>query len=171
MRPLYGYSERGLPLRLEKIGVKGPNYSFIGAFDTTGILSYRVIKGGVQGTDFYIYLLEMIKTLNLEKEKTIFIFDNLRAHKFKEVYSKIKYKVNILFLPAYSPFLNPIEYWFSLLKRNLRRRTYTIIDEIMEEISIYVRDFNEDKARKIFGHCLQLIRSIIMLCLLISLKK
>ena len=47
--------------------------------------------------------------------------DNLSAHKSQEAYSVIRERqAEILFLPAYSPDLNPIEKMWSKLKQILR---------------------------------------------------
>ena len=46
------------------------------------------------------------------KRGIVFIMDNASIHHARAV-KNILTKYNVLFLPSYSPMLNPIELWFS----------------------------------------------------------
>lgn len=65
----------------------------------------------------------------------VVIMDNLAAHKSKVAEKAIKARgAWILFLPPYSPDLNPIEMAFAKLKAQLRARATRNIDALWREI-------------------------------------
>ena len=65
----------------------------------------------------------------------IVIMDNLPAHKGKATEAAIKARgAWVLFLPPYSPGLNPIEMAFAKLKAHLRAKAVRTIDALWQEI-------------------------------------
>lgn len=65
----------------------------------------------------------------------VVILDNLAAHKSPKAEAAIKARgAWMLFLPPYSPDLNPIEMPFSKLKANLRARAIRTIDGLWQAI-------------------------------------
>ena len=65
----------------------------------------------------------------------VVIMDNLAAHKSKAAEKAIKARgAWILFLPPYSPDLNPIEMAFAKLKAHLRAKAVRTIDALWQEI-------------------------------------
>lgn len=65
----------------------------------------------------------------------IVVLDNLSSHKSDAVREAIEEAgAELLFLPPYSPDLNPIEQVFSKLKRALRRSAKGTIEALWDEI-------------------------------------
>ena len=63
------------------------------------------------------------------------ILDNLSSHKVAGVEEAITATgATVLYLPPYSPDLNPIEKFFSKLKALLRKAAKRSIDELWKEI-------------------------------------
>ena len=57
--------------------------------------------------------------------KVVHVLDNAKIHKTDDVKDAMKAsKLKILFLPPYSPILNPIELVFNVMKRCFNNRTY-----------------------------------------------
>jgi len=82
---------------------------------------------------FEIYVqTQLAPTLN---KGDIVIMDNLAAHKSKAAEKAIRARgARILFLPPYSPDLNPIEMAFAKLKTLLRAKAVRTIDALWQEI-------------------------------------
>ena len=63
--------------------------------------------------------------------------DNMRTHHAKDVQKVVKeLKINVIFLPPYSPDFNPIEKMWSKIKsilRKLRSRTLTELSESIKQ--------------------------------------
>jgi len=95
-----------------------------------------MIDGPINGERFRVYVEQVLApTLSAGD---IVITDNLGSHKGKAVRQAIrKAGAKLLFLPKYSPDLNPIEQFFAKLKHNLRaaqKRTHETLREAVAAI-------------------------------------
>lgn len=93
-----------------------------GAISNTGRFFYRKYEGGLNGEKY----IEFIKgLLSFEKKFIILIHDGLPAHKAKKVKEFLelnKDRIKSYQLPGYSPDLNPAEYVWSILKKQLGKQ-------------------------------------------------
>ena len=65
----------------------------------------------------------------------IVVIDNLSAHKVKGIRQAVEdIKAHLLYLPRYSPELNPIEMFFSKLKELLKKAAGPSIDDLWKRI-------------------------------------
>ena len=81
----------------------------------------------------------------------IVITDNLPAHKSPLVQKAILDRgAQVLFLPPYSPDLNPIEMAFSKLKPHLRARAVRTIDELWKAIGQICDLFQPEECKNYF---------------------
>ncbi|MFU8843178.1 MAG: transposase, partial [Bacteroidales bacterium] len=86
------------------------------------------------------------------------IVDNLRVHHAKKVtrwVEKHKDKIELFFLPAYSPELNPDEYVNNDVKANVNRKPAPKSQkELQGNVRSYMRSlqWNKDKVAKFFDH-------------------
>jgi transposase len=88
------------------------------------------------------------------KEGQIAIMDNLKAHKGERVRELVEAKgCEVLFLPPYSPDLNPIEEAFSKIKGILRESGARTREALWEAISEAISKVTAQDARGFFGHC------------------
>lgn len=72
------------------------------------------------------------------------VLDNARAHHAKRVadFVSLHNRINLLYLPPYSPDLNPIEDFWRVLRRNVTHNTfYATFDEFREAIIEYLARF------------------------------
>jgi transposase len=105
---------------------KGTKHSIIGAISTKGIVCLKMIKGAMKGEDFLAFIQEDLVP-NLRPRQVV-IMDNLTAHKVKGIEQAITQAgAEVLYLPPYSPDVNPIERLWSVLKYYLRLlRAYSL---------------------------------------------
>ena len=98
-----------------------------------GLIAPFVLDGPMDGDAFRAYVIEV-----LVPELTpgdVVIMDNLPAHKVRGIRQAIEEAGAILlYLPAYSPDLNPIEMAFAKLKALLRAAAERTIDGLWEAI-------------------------------------
>lgn len=120
--------------------------NMISAISNQGHLQFMIIEGNgrFNGEVFETFLRQMIKH---SKRKIYFITDNHSAHKTKKINEwlmKNKKRIEVFFLPPYSPELNPQEYVNQDVKTNIIGKKRPINKA---EMKINVNDFME-KRRK-----------------------
>ena len=81
----------------------------------------------------------------------VVILDNLAAHKSRKAEMLLRAKgAWLLFLPPYSPDLNPIEQVFAKLKHLLRKAKERTIDATWKRIGELLKDFTSNECKNYF---------------------
>ncbi len=112
MAPLRGWGRRCKRLLAYVPYKRWKTMTFIAALRHDRIEAPWVLDGPINGEAFKVYVeTQLLKTL---KPGDIVVADNLGSHKNKAVRKLIRDAgAHLLFLPAYSPHLNPIEQVFA----------------------------------------------------------
>lgn len=107
--------------------------TFIAALRHDGLTAPWVLDGPMNRNAFETYIeTQLAPTL---RPGDVVIMDNLSSHKSVKVERDIRKRgAWLLFLPPYSPDLNPIEMAFSKLKELLRKRNARTIDQLWRAI-------------------------------------
>jgi transposase len=110
--------------------------TFLAALRNDRIDAPCLFDGPINGERFRAYVEQfLVSTL---KPSDVVILDNLGSHKGKAVRKAIRnVGARLLFLPKYSPDLNPIEQVFAKFKTLLRKaqaRTYETVSDACGEI-------------------------------------
>ncbi len=134
MAPLRGWCPRG-----ERLKAKAPfghwqTMTFIAALRCDRIDAPCLFDGPINGEAFLAYVRDfLVPTLS---PGDVVIMDNLGSHRGKAVRRAIREAgAKLIFLPKYSPDLNPIEQVFSKLKHMLRRAQARSYDGLMVAIA------------------------------------
>jgi len=110
--------------------------TFIAGLTSQQLIAPWLIDGAMNKIAFETYIETQLAPV-LEPGSVV-ILDNLSTHKSQDAADILKdHQCWFLFLPAYSPDLNPIEMAFSKLKAHLRRigaRTYDKLTEAIGSI-------------------------------------
>jgi transposase len=129
---------RGRCLKGQRLRRKAPfghwmTQTFIAGLRCGNLTAPFVIDAPMNQRIFEIYVqTQLAPTLN---KGDVVIMDNLAAHKSKAAEKAIRARgAWILFLPPYSPDLNPIEMAFAKLKTLLRAKAVRTIDALWQEI-------------------------------------
>ncbi len=120
MTPLRGRSRRGQRLVGAAPFGHWNTSTFLAALRHDRIVAPLVLDGAINGRSFRAYIEQFLApTLRVGD---IVIADNLGSHKVAGVREAIEARgASLLFLPPYSPDLNPIEQVFAKLKALIRR--------------------------------------------------
>ena len=111
-----------------------------------------VLDGACDRLAFEAYIEKVLAPHLLSGQ--IVIMDNLPAHKSAKVVQLIQAKgCKVLFLPAYSPDLSPIELAFSKLKQYLRRAGARTREALQTAIGQALALITLEDARAYFKHC------------------
>lgn len=120
MTRLHGRCRRGDRLVAKVPHGRWHTLTFLAALRWDRIAAPCVIDGPINGRSFLAYVEQMlVPTL---KPGDVVIMDNLGSHRRQAIRRAIRAAgAKLLFLPAYSPDLNPIEQVFAKLKTLLRK--------------------------------------------------
>lgn len=107
--------------------------TFIAGLTSGELIAPWVIEGAMNRSAFEAYIETQLAPLL--SPGTVVILDNLSTHKSPRAAEALKQRQSwFLFLPPYSPDLNPIEQAFSKLKAHLRRIGARTYDELIAAI-------------------------------------
>lgn len=114
--------------------------TFLAALRHDRITAPFVLDGPINGEAFVAYVAqELVPTLS---PGDIVVMDNLGSHKSTKVRQLIRAAgARLLFLPPYSPDLNPIEQVFAKLKTLLRKAQERTVEAVWKRIGALLGHF------------------------------
>ncbi len=133
MTPLRGRSRKGQRLRAQAPFGHWGTQTFIAGLRCHKLTAPWVINRPMNRTAFDTYIeTQLAPTLS---KGDVVILDNLAVHKSAKAAAILKERgAWFLFLPPYSPDLNPIEMAFSKLKTHLRKKGARAFDALWKAI-------------------------------------
>jgi transposase len=126
--------------------------TFLCGLRTGGLVAPLVLDGAINGAAFLAYVEQFLApTLGAGD---VVILDNLSSHKVAGVQAAIEAcGARLLYLPPYSPDLNPIELAFSKLKRLLRDKGERTMDALWTTIGSLLKQFSPAECANYIRHC------------------
>ncbi len=141
MAPLRGWAPRGQRLRTKVPFGHWKTMTFVAALRHDRIDAPWVLDGPINGDSFRTYVEQvLVPTLG---PGDIVIMDNLGSHKGRAARTAIRAAgARLLFLPPYSPDLNPIEQVFAKLKHLLRNAAQRTVQATWRRIGQLLDHFS-----------------------------
>jgi transposase len=131
---------------------RGKNTTLIASMSLCGMGEAMCIEGATDSEAFEVYVEHFLAPSLSEGQ--VVVLDKLGAHRPKRIRELIEDRgAELVFVPSYSPDLNPIEEAFSKIKNILRKlgaRTHEALLEAMEEALFEVTAAD---AAGWFDHC------------------
>ena len=118
----YGWSKKGTRSYAEKLGFASNRKNIVAGYNcaTKDIIAPFEYKGYTDKSLFIAWFENMLCP-NLSPGQVV-ILDNASFHKDDELFNIIEeHGCQLIYLPPYSPDLNPIEKFWANFKRNLRK--------------------------------------------------
>lgn len=107
--------------------------TFVAGLRQSGIVAPLVLDGAMNGPTFRAYVEQALAPVL--KPGDVVVLDNLPAHKVAGVKEAIaSRRASLMYLPPYSPDLNPIEQLFAKLKALLRKASARTRDALWNSI-------------------------------------
>lgn len=126
--------------------------TFLAGLRTSGLTAPLVVDGAINGETFLGYVRQqLVPTL---RAGDVVIMDNLSSHKRVGVREAIEQAgASLLFLPPYSPDLNPIEQAFAKFKRLLKSAAERTVETLWATCGELLARFTEHECRNYIRHC------------------
>ena len=142
----YGRAPRGERCRVAVPFGHWKTITVTAGLRASGLTAIALLDGPMTGDRFRIYVEDTLVP-SLKRGDTV-ILDNLPAHKVSGIRERIEAAgARLLYLPAYSPDLNPIEQAFAKLKAMLRAEAARTITDLWSTITNAFKRFTPDECR------------------------
>ena len=124
----------------------------LGAMSLRGIDAAMAIESATDGEVFTAYV-EQVLCMQLRPGDVV-VMDNLSAHKVAGIRALIESRgAQLLYLPPYSPDLNPIEKAWSKFKKFLRDAKARTQEALDQAVTDALKTITADNAAAWFRHC------------------
>jgi transposase len=144
MTRLYGRAPQGKRLVDKVPHGHWKTTTFICGLRYDGVTAPFVLDGPMDGPYFLAYV-EQVLAPTLKKGHIVFL-DNVSTHKVDGVEEAIEARgARAVFLPAYSPDLNPIEQLFARLKSFLRKMKARTVEELWRAIASFLKSVSKEE--------------------------
>jgi transposase len=151
MTRTHGRAPRGQRLVARVPHAHWTTMTFLAALRVDRIDAPCVIDGPINGTIFRIWVEQFL--LPTLRPGDLVVLDNLGSHKGEAVRRAIRAAgAHLLFLPPYSPDLNPIEMMFAKLKALLRKADERSIAAVWNRIGTLLGEFSPGEFAAYFRH-------------------
>jgi transposase len=152
LSPLYAWSPKGQRARCRVPRNYGPNVTLLASMTHEGIGPCLVVEGATTREVFETYIEQMLRP-ELRPGQVV-VMDNLSSHKGERVHKLIEERgCKLLYLPPYSPDLNPIEEAFSKVKGLLREAEARTYEALVETIGRALSAVTAQDALGYLEHC------------------
>jgi transposase len=151
MTRVHGWSPRGLPLQAKVPQGHWKTLTFIGGLRHDAVVAPCVFDGPING-DLFTAWVEQCLVPGL-KPRDIVIVDNLGSHKGQRARQAVRQAgAHLLFLPPYSPDLNPIEMVFAKLKTLFRKAETRAVEAAWREVGRLLELFKPHECAAYLKH-------------------
>ena len=151
----YKWSEKGKQPKIQQKQRKRERRTLFGCVEpSTGKVITTVEDKGNTKT-FFKFLVKVSRQYS--NQKVVMVVDNVRYHhakRLKPVLEKYKDRLELVYLPAYSPDLNPIErVWWYMRKKISHNRYIETMDKRIEKFNELMKKFEfENELGKILSN-------------------
>ncbi|QRW12042.1 DDE superfamily endonuclease [Ceratobasidium sp. AG-Ba] len=124
----FAWALSGHRATLQTSTARGRRYSILPALSLDGILHCVIREGAYTGETFMDFICGLLDEMNpFPGCNSVVIMDNASIHKSTALRELVEIRgMRLIYLPAYSPDLNPIEEAFSSIKAWMRRNHQTV---------------------------------------------
>jgi len=157
LAPLYAYAPVGRRAFFEIPRNRGKNTTLLASLDRGGMGPWTMAVEGASTARVFKTYLERVLAPALKPGQEVVVMDNLGAHRPKRIKELIEERgCELLYLPSYSPDLNPIEEAqeaLSKIKHILRTMSARTKDALIEAMGLALGAVSAQDARGFFASC------------------
>ena len=151
MTCLRGWCQRGAPLLAQVPHGRWRTLTFVAGLRRGEVVAPCVVDGPINGRLFTAWVEQnLVPTL---RPRDVVVLDNLGSHKGEQARQAVRAAgAHLLFLPPYSPDLNPIEMLFAKLKTLFRKADRRSVEEAWREVGSLLDRFSHSECAASLRH-------------------
>jgi transposase len=152
LAPLYAYAPIGQRAFFEIPRNRGKNTTLLTSLHAQGIGPSMAVEGATTSRVFETYVKHLLAPAL--RPGQVVVMDNLGAHRPKRIGELIEERgCELIYLPPYSPDLNPIEEALSKVKHLLRKTGARTKENLIEAMGWALGAVSAQDVRGFFTHC------------------
>jgi transposase len=152
LSPIYAWAPKGRRAHCSVPRNRGKNTTLLSSMSLSGMGPSLAVDGPTDREVFEAYV-ERVLAPTLRAGQVL-VMDNLSVHKGERVRELIEHRgCELLYLPPYSPDLNPIEEAFGKIKGLLRKAEARTREALVEAMGRALSAVSKHDARGFFEHC------------------
>lgn len=146
-----GWSARGTPLIAKVPHGRWKTLTFVAGLRHDAIVAPCVFDGPINAASFTAWVEQSL--VPALKPRDVVVLDNLSSHKGEAARAAVRAAgAHLLFLPPYSPDLNPIEMVFAKLKTLFRKADTRCIETAWRKLGDLLGNFKPDECARYLKH-------------------
>jgi transposase len=124
----------------------------VAALRADRVIAPLVLDGAIDGPGFLAYVEQFLAPAL--RPGDVLVLDNLGSHKVAGVREAVEARgASLLYLPPYSPDLNPIEMAFAKLKALLRAEATRTVEGLWAAVGRVLARFTPAECARYLAHC------------------
>ena len=152
LSPIYAWAPKGRRAHCSVPRNRGKNTTLLSSMSLSGMGPSLAVDGPTDREVFEAYV-ERVLAPTLRAGQVL-VMENLSVHKGERVRELIEHRgCELLYLPPYSPDLNPIEEAFGKIKGLLRKAEARTREALVEAMGRVLSAVSKHDARGFFEHC------------------
>jgi transposase len=139
---------------------RGKRLSILAVLDCNGFVAWEATEGTFNRANFHAAIVrKLVPLLNpWPLPRSIVVLDNAKIHLYKELETIIhQCGARLIYLPPYSPQLNPIEVCFGNLKRWIQKHANLVFplypSTVLDLAMVRCISSKDDTCRNLYSHC------------------
>jgi transposase len=154
LSPIYGWAKKGKRAHCRVPRNRGKITTLLASMSVQGMGPSLAVEGATNSEVFETYVERVLAPTLRKGQVVVVVMDNLSAHKGERVRELIEGRgCELLYLPSYSPDLNPIEEAFSKIKGLIRKAEARSREALLEAMGMAIAALSAQDARRYFEHC------------------
>jgi len=157
-KPYKGWSIKGKEcfIKTKNKTIFNKRFSIGMSISIKGNIDFTITEKALKSNKFNTFMKKIIKN-----DKILFL-DNASIHKNYQFKNDIqKNNWNVIYNIPYHSHLNPIEYIFSLLRKELLKNDIITFNDIIKTVILFKKNLNKNHVVNIFNKCLNEIKLIV----------
>lgn len=149
---LYGRAAPGKRVVEATPSTSGPHYTVVATLGVNGVQAPLLLEGAMTRLTVETYIQKVLAPTLRRGE--ILLMDNLSAHKSDQALRLLEARgVQLIFLPPYSPDLNPIEKGWAKVKAALRAAKARTWKDLVKALRKALLSISRQDVLAWFAHC------------------